>query len=139
MSLLRDSGEITISNCSINAKYNIDKIRKDFAGKIEKEEDVNSWISFYLGRVIISDQFFSARLMFSPQGNLTFIFLALMIAEEQLKWENWSAESEQKRNERQNQFLIEMAGDPPYNFKWGEIVSEISPQSGSAEITIRYR
>ena len=139
MNMLREFGEIIISNCSIGVKSTIEIVRHDFEGTIVKEEVVNGWISFYLEKVMILGQEFSARLMFSPPGKLAFIFLALTIDGKQPKWENWNEKTEQIRNERQNQFLEKLAGNPPYDFEWGEIVSDISVQSGNASITIRYK
>lgn len=138
MNLLHDFGQVKIWNCIIDANSKLDLLRKEFAGKIEKEEVVNGWVSFFLGKTTVFNKDFSVRLSFSPKGKLAYIFLAYLFIDEQLEWEKWSAESEQKRNQQHMKILREFVGPSPYNFQWGEISSEISPQTGSASITIRY-
>ncbi len=50
----------------------------------------------------------------------------------------WSVESEIRRKEFHDEWLLKKLGEPPYRFHWGEIVSEYDPKGASSAIIVAY-
>jgi hypothetical protein len=52
--------------------------------------------------------------------------------------EGWSEESEMKRKKLHDDWLHDALGEPPYRYKWGEVVSEYDAKGVSSAIIVVY-
>ena len=51
---------------------------------------------------------------------------------------NWTAELEQKRKLKHDEWLRAELGPPPYEYPWGNIASEFDPRGCASDIIVSY-
>ncbi len=80
------------------------------------------------------------------QFNATFIFatgklesISLALPSSASGWDSWSEADEKQRKVDHDKWLATTLGPPPYDYPWGTISSQYSPQSAASTITFRYR
>ncbi len=138
MNSIKDFGGITISDNLIDPTSTPNAIRNALKSWLVSEEIVNGWLSMNFSGVSVDKHRFNSRMIFSPQGKLTFIVLTFLFENEVLKWENWRDDLERERDDEHSKFLEKLLGTPPYNYKWGVIEIGTDKMSGGTSITIRY-
>jgi hypothetical protein len=81
---------------------------------------------------------FQFRIIFDPIGKINFMTISVATGEKS-QWKNWSSEREIERKRKNDDWLREQLGNPPYVYSWGEISSSYDPRAGSSHITFHYR
>jgi len=78
--------------------------------------------------------------------NATFTFhagriesISLSLPSASSGWDDWAEPDEQKRKRDHDDWLEAQLGPGPYDYSWGTVSSNYSPQSSASTITVRYR
>jgi hypothetical protein len=101
-----------------------------------KQRSVGVYSHHTLRGVRLANTIFNATFTFNA-GRIESISLSIPSAG--TSWDDWSEADEQQRKRDHDDWLTAQLGAGPYDYSWGVVSSNYSPQSGSSSITVRYR
>ena len=73
---------------------------------------------------------------FFKDDHLRKVFFALSVPTDNIK--EWVEDREQQRKVKHDVWLRTELGDPPYDFRWGNVESDFDPRAWSSEILVTY-
>jgi len=133
----RATGTLSIENCPLvvgpeltRGEFLASSLGDDAQPVIEHEE----WSSFQAS-IFIAHEPFVLTLYFKGQ-TLAEAHLCLKTGES--GWNSWSEDVETRRKALHDEYLSQWFGSPPYQYRWGEVVSVYDERSGASEIIARY-
>lgn len=133
------TGEITIKNITVGPKFKQKDLRHSKLNDdvISKDEDI--YTNYYLKLQKIGEHLFVVRILFDRNENLSEVLLSISLDGKIPSWEDWSEESQLLKKEKNDEWLHQTIGYPPYEFDWGKITSVYDFLSGSSYIKVLYK
>lgn len=134
------TGEILFSNTSQTIVPGMKKsvFIELFQSHIKIEDFTsNNYYNYILEPMELWSIEFSVRLTFNPNDKLEMLKM-WFYDDEKDPWKNWSKEREIEIKNKQDQFLEQHLGKPPYEYTWGGLESSFDLKGGFSSIVIRY-
>lgn len=133
----KETGRIKFDKFTLFPRMELD----DFFAGVDKDEIVsfsrNSNIELYLKPQKSKNSFFIVRLFFECDNKrLKYVLLSAQDDNSIPSWDTWSRENELERKVRNDVWLQEELGVPPYKFTWGMLESVFDEKAASSYIWI---
>jgi len=137
----KSSGKIMFDNgCSIYPMMDTISFEKEFhKAQILTKDNIGGYFNYYLVPQKIEEQFFTLRIYFDNKNVIESVLMSANESGDVKTWENWNEEKELKNKKNNDVWLMSNMGKPPYNYTWGNIISDYDMRSGSSLIVIRYQ
>ncbi len=101
-----------------------------------KQHSIGVYTHHTLRGVTLANTIFNASFTFNASRIES---ISLWLPSASTSWDDWSEANEQQRKRDHDDWLTATLGTGPYDYNWGVVSSNYSPQSGDSAITVRYR
>lgn len=125
-------GSVTFSDSTIIRHMDRQAFLQSRIGKSSKEVVVNGpWVTYNF----IPEAGFACNATFKDD-RLRQVFLLMRMPTDDTS--QWTAELEQERKLKQDEWLRAELGAPPYQYPWGSVTSEFDPRGCVSDIIVSY-
>lgn len=138
VTLHRETGELVVAVQTVGPRLGETEFQHSELGiaakKIQRSAPVNH---YEVWRQVSPETEIGLTLTFAPNSPLKRI--SAQFVKLGIRGSPWSKAKEDEIKAFHDQWLNEQLGDPPYEFRWGKVLSVIEPHWYSSNIVIRYR